>query len=116
MHFTILIRLKNALVYKIGARFPFNKFRIKALRSLGYSIGEGCYIPSDLKITQFFVFNTARLVIGNRVSIGPGCIFVLANAGNDSHLRGHADIRQTTPSLLSKTMYGLGLGLLFFLA
>ena len=112
MHFTNLIRLKNALVYKIGARFPFNKVRIKALRSLGYLIGVECYIPSDLKITQYFVYNTARLVIGDRVSIGPGCIFVLANAGNDSHLRGHSDIRKTTPVITIQNDVRIGAGVI----
>ena len=112
MQFTNLIRLKNALVYKIGARFPFNKVRIRALRFLGYSIGVDCYIPSDLKITQYFVYNTAHLTIGDRVSIGPGCIFVLANAGNDSHLRGHGGIRETTPVITIQNDVRIGAGVI----
>ena len=112
MFFENVVRLKNAILYKVGAKFPFNRVRVRSLRALGYSIGEGVYIPSDLTITQYFVYNTAHLTIGDRVSIGPGCIFVLANAGNDSRLRGHDGIRQTEPSISIHNDARIGAGVI----
>ena len=50
-----IVRCKHALIYKIGARFPYSKTRVWALRSLGYEIGSDVYIPQDLKITQVAV-------------------------------------------------------------
>ena len=85
------IRVKNAFHYKVGMRMPYSKVRIKAMRALGHRVGDDVYFPSDLVITQNFVSDRGTLVLGNRVSIGPRCVFILASHPNASKIR--QDIR-----------------------
>lgn len=81
------IRIKNAFLYKVGMKFPFSKVRIRAMRALGHEVGKDIYFPSDLVLTQNFVKNRGKLHLGDRVSIGPGCIFVLSSHANASRIR-----------------------------
>lgn len=78
------IRFKNAFHYKMGLRMPYNKWRIRALRRMGYAVGKDVYLPSDLKIALNFVYNRGRLTIGNRVSIASGVIIILSSHSNFS--------------------------------
>lgn len=82
-----LIRIKNAILYKIGVRLPYSKWRVKALRALGHKVGEGVYFPSDITITQDFTGDRGELSIGDRVSIGPKCVFVIVSHPNSSYLK-----------------------------
>ena len=68
-------------------RFPFSKVRIRAMRALGHDVGCEVYFPSDLVLTQNFVRHRGKLHLGDRVSIGPGCIFVLSSHANASKIR-----------------------------
>lgn len=81
------IRVKNALLYKQGVHFPYNKVRIWAMRQLGHKIGESVYIASDVVITQNFVYDRGSLYVGDRVSIAPRVTLVLASHPNASHIR-----------------------------
>lgn len=81
------IRVKNAFHYKIGMRMPYSKLRIRAMRALGHAVGKDVYFPADLVLTQNFVKDRGLLVVGDRVSIGPGCIFILASHPNASKVR-----------------------------
>lgn len=81
------IRVKNAFHYKIGMRVPYSKVRIRAMRALGHKVGKDVYFPADLILTQNFVKDKGLLVLGDRVSIGPGCIFILASHPNASMMR-----------------------------
>lgn len=78
------IRLKNAFHYKVGLRMPYNKWRIHALRRMGYEIGKDVYLPSDLKIALNYVYHRGTLVIGDRVSIAAGVIILLSSHSNNS--------------------------------
>ena len=80
-------RIKNAFLYKKMLKFPILKVRIWAFRKLGHVCGESVYFPSDLKLSQVFVRNKGRLVLGDRVSIGPGVIIVLNSGANASRIR-----------------------------
>ena len=80
-------RIKNAFLYKRMLRFPMLKVRIWAFRKLGHVCGESVYFPSDLKLSQVFVRNKGRLVLGDRVSIGPGVIIILNSGANSSKIR-----------------------------
>ena len=82
-------RLKNAFLYKSLLRFPYSKVRRWALRALGHQVGSEVYLPSDLTITQNFTGQRGQLYIGDRVSIGPNCTFVLMSHPNSSHIRKH---------------------------
>ncbi len=82
-----VVRVKNALLYKQGVHFPFSKVRVWALRKLGHQVGSQVYFPADISITQNFVKNRGQLILGDRVSIGPRVIIVLASHPNASLLR-----------------------------
>lgn len=82
-----ITRVKNAFIYKCGVHFPYSKVRIKALRALGYKIGQSVYVAQDLKITMNFVGNHGDLIIGDRVAIGPGVILVVTSHANFSKVR-----------------------------
>lgn len=82
-----LIRIKNAFLYKVGVKFPYSKVRVKALRALGHEVGQDVYFPADITITQNFVKSRGHLVLGDRVSIGPNCTFVLSSHPNASRIR-----------------------------
>lgn len=81
------IRIKNALLYKVGVKFPYSKVRVKSMRALGHEVGKDVYFPADITITQNFVRNRGHLVLGDRVSIGPNCTFVLTSHPNASRIR-----------------------------
>lgn len=78
------IRCKNAFLYKVGVHFPYSKVRVWSLRKLGYKVGQNVYLPADLNMTQLFVYYRGDLVIGDRVSIGPGVILLLSSWPNSS--------------------------------
>lgn len=80
-------RIKRALLYKIGVHLPYSKLRRVALRKLGHTIGKDVYFPADITITQNFVNQPYHLFLGNRVSIGPKCIFILMSHPNFSNIR-----------------------------
>lgn len=82
-----LVRIKNALLYKIGARFPFSKVRVWSLKQLGHEMGEKVYFPADLVISQNFVKDRGHLYLGDRVSIGPRVILTLVSHPNASNIR-----------------------------
>ena len=69
------IRLKNAFLYKIIVHFPYNKVRVWGLRKLGHEVGEEVYFSSSSIITQNFVYNRGKLVLGNRVAVGPSVVY-----------------------------------------
>lgn len=64
--------------------FP-NGIRICLLRICGYKVGKDVYISPDIKISDI-ARRTSNLVIGDRVSIGPGVIIVTDSSSNNSVL------------------------------
>jgi maltose O-acetyltransferase len=81
-----LTRLKYFLIYKIGVHFLDRRVRVCSLRALGYEVGKGTYFADDLTITLAYS-NRGHLRLGERVSIGPGCILVLAAHANNSKIK-----------------------------
>ena len=77
-------RFRNAFLYKVGLRMPYSKIRIRSLRGLGYSIGKNVYLPSDLVVTQNFIYKRGMLTIGSRVSIAPRVTIILSSHSNFS--------------------------------
>lgn len=80
------IRFKNAFHYKVGLRMPYNKWRIRALRRMGYEIGKDVYLPSDLSIALNYVYHRGTLKIGDRVSIAARVIILLSSHSNYSQV------------------------------
>jgi acetyltransferase-like isoleucine patch superfamily enzyme len=67
--------------------FPYfpNGIRVKILRLCGYVVGKKVYISPDLKISDLGI-SKKNLIIGDRVSIGPGVIIVTDSSSNNSKL------------------------------
>ena len=80
-------RICKAVYYKVGMRFPYSKVRVWAMRKLGYKVGRDVYFPSDLIITQNLVDDQAKVVLGDRVSIGPRVTLVALSHPNASLIR-----------------------------
>lgn len=93
-----IVRLYRAFLYKYLLRFPYNKVRVKALKKLGFMVGTDVYVPDSLIITQNFVNNQGRLLLGDHVSIGPNVTFILASHPNYSRLR---DIIDSKPGVIT---------------
>ena len=87
------IRIKNALLYKVGVHFPYNPVRLWSMRQLGYYIGNNVYVAGDITITQNFVFDRGTLTIGDRVSIAPKVIITLISHANASAIRKYVPVR-----------------------
>lgn len=80
-------RIRKAFYYKVGMRFPYIKVRVRAMRKLGFLVGEQVYFPADLIIGQNLVDDRARLEIGDRVSIGPRVTILPMEHANASRVR-----------------------------
>ncbi len=80
------IKIKYYLIYKYGVHFSDKRVRLWSLRALGYEVGEGTYFADDLTITLAYA-NRGHLYLGKRVSIGPGCVLVLAAHANNSKIK-----------------------------
>ena len=102
------IRCKNAFHYKVGLRLPYNKWRIRALRRMGYEIGNDVYLPSDLKIALNFVYYRGKLTIGDRVSIAAGVIILLSSHSNSSAVSKQVTPRGDSVSIEEDAWIGAG--------
>ena len=91
---TWIKRFQKAFYYKVGMRFPYSKVRVRAMRKLGYKVGEHVYFPSDLIIGQNLVDDKAQLEIGNRVSIGPRVTILPMEHANASRVRSAMKVRE----------------------
>ena len=83
----LAIRFRNALLYKVFVHFPYNRVRIWGLRKLGFVVGKNVYFPSNSVITQNFVYDRGKLVLGDRVAVGPSVLFILVSHPNASKIR-----------------------------
>ena len=81
------IRCRNALLYKVFVHFPYNKVRIWGLKKLGFVVGKNVYFSGNSVITQNFVYDRGKLVLGDRVAVGPSVLFILVSHPNASRIR-----------------------------
>ena len=84
---TWIKRIRKAFYYKVGMRFPYSKIRVRAMRKLGYQVGENVYFPSDLVIGQNLVDDQGHIQIGDRVAIGPRVTILAMEHANTSKIR-----------------------------
>lgn len=73
----------------IAYGFPSNNIRTMALRACGFEIGKDVYVASGLRLSMMNSEKSCFLKIGDRVSIGPGVILILASDPNNSVLKEH---------------------------
>ena len=89
-------------------RFPYSKVRIRAMRKLGFKVGEQVYFPSDLIISQNLVDDKAQLEIGNRVSIGPRVTILPLEHANASKVRNAIGTRMGGVKIKDDVWIGAG--------
>ncbi len=79
--------MRNMLKHILKFMLPFfpNKMRIRTLRLAGYIVGSDVYISGDIKISDI-TSRRGNVIIGDRVSIGPGVIIVTDSSANNSKL------------------------------
>ena len=102
------IRLRNKLIYKYGVHFPSLGTRVRSIRALGWEIGKDVYFPADLTIAQNFVYKRGMLEIGDRVSIGPCVILVLASHPNSAHMTNKIHDKEYTIRIEDDAWIGAG--------
>lgn len=101
-------RIIKAFYYKVGMRFPYSKVRVRAMRKLGFKVGEQVYFPSDLIIGQNLVDDRARLEIGDRVSIGPRVTILPMEHANASRVRNAMGTRSEGIKIENDVWIGAG--------
>lgn len=65
---------------------PGNGVRIALLRACGFSIGNDVYIGEDLIVAEILEDRSEKLVLGDRVAVGPRVTFVTSSDPNESRL------------------------------
>lgn len=101
-------RCRNAFLYKVMQRMPYNKIRIWALRKQGYSVGQNVYIPSDVCIPHNFVNKRGSLTIGDRASIAPRVTLILSSHSNASSASKHVTHHDNTITIGNDAWIGAG--------
>ena len=89
-------------------RFPYSKVRVRAMRKLGFTVGERVYFPADLVIGQHLVDDRARLAIGDRVSIGPRVILLPIEHANSSKVFRAIGVREEGITIGNDVWIGAG--------
>ncbi|MFM9009234.1 MAG: acyltransferase [Bacteroidota bacterium] len=73
-----------AVLRIIAQHAPLNRVRVAALRAYGFSIGRKVYVSAGTQFSYELKSGKGMLVIGDRVSIGPGVVFVISAHANHS--------------------------------
>lgn len=74
-------------LYKTLAKYaPGNSLRVGLFRACGYRIGTGVYLAEDMIVTEILEDPSEKLILGDRVSVGPRVTFVTASDPNKSRL------------------------------
>lgn len=93
---SLLGRMKVKFLRGIASGFPHHRGRAWALRCMGFSLGKDVYIGPELGLSTMNSESTCHLFIGDRVSIGPRVMLILASDPNNSRLiRIYTPIRGT---------------------
>lgn len=68
-------------------RFPSREVRVQALKKLGYEVGNNVYVAPGLTMAVGVEDLNMKLIIGDRVSLGPNVTLILATHPNFSRLK-----------------------------
>ena len=100
------------IVIKLGRilakDFPYYKVRRRGLLLCGYTVGEKVYVGLDLIVTGFISDNSCKLVIEDRVAIGPRVTLLLASDANWSKLMENREVISGTIILKKDCWIGAG--------
>ncbi len=86
-------RLRKKILKRWARNAFFPAWRVRLLRSCGFTIGRDVYIADDLLIVEELA-ERGNLTIGDRVSIAPRVTLVTSSHPNKSQIRGFAPLSQ----------------------
>jgi acetyltransferase-like isoleucine patch superfamily enzyme len=75
-----------SLMRIIAQHAPVNGVRIAALRACGFSIGKKVYVAAGTQLSFELQSGKGMLILGDRVSIGPGVVLVISSHANHSRI------------------------------
>lgn len=75
-----------AIMRLIAQHAPINRVRVTALRACGFTIGRNVYISAGTQLSYELKSGNNMLLIGDRVSIGPGVVLVISAHANHSKI------------------------------
>lgn len=101
-------RLKVKIGKRIAKSFPHNKIRVAGLKMCGYSIGEKVFIGEDLIIASIISEKSCKLIINDRVAIGPRVTLLLSSDANWSKLMDKIEHIKSTVLLDEDCWLGAG--------
>jgi maltose O-acetyltransferase len=82
-------RLRKKILKRLARNAFFPGWRVRLLRSCGFTIGRDVYIADDLLIVEELA-DRGNITIGDRVSIAPRVTLVTSSHPNNSRIRGFA--------------------------
>lgn len=77
--------IRRKMLY-MSVRMPGRNIRVNALKKLGFDIGKDVYIGPGLSLAVGIADKNIKLLLGDRVSIGPNVNLILASHPNNSKL------------------------------
>jgi acetyltransferase-like isoleucine patch superfamily enzyme len=78
---------KKKILKALVKNLPGNNLRVKLLRACGFQIGENVYIAEGLVVAELLKDNRNKLIIGDRVAIGPRVTLLTSSDPNYSKIR-----------------------------
>ncbi len=78
--------LMKRLFKTIAKHVPGNYLRVGLFRACGFQIGDGVYIGEDMIVAEILADNSDKLIIGDRVAVGPRVTFVTSSDPNQSRI------------------------------
>ncbi len=100
--------LKKALKL-LAKNVPGAGLRVALLRACGFRIGKDVYIAEDLIVTEVLEDHSEKLVIGDRVAIGPRVTLITSSDPNNSVL-GKPPFRPVRGRIVLKSDAWIGAG------
>jgi Acetyltransferase (isoleucine patch superfamily) len=83
---SLIKKFRNKILLSVGLRIPMNSLRVWSLRRCDFHIGEKVYIGGKLIVASILGNPDCKLIIGNRVAIGPRVTLLLSSDPNWSSL------------------------------
>jgi acetyltransferase-like isoleucine patch superfamily enzyme len=83
---SFLKKLKIKFGKHLANSFPHNGIRCFGLRLCGFNIGKDVYIGSNFTVASLISWEGCKLIIEDRVAIGPNVTIVLSSDANNSKL------------------------------
>lgn len=80
------IRLKQKILLSLVLKIPYSKIRVWALREAGFKVGKEVYVGDGISLAVGFGDPDMKLILQDRVSIGPNVTIVLVSHSNYSPL------------------------------